>query len=132
MADNDRAAARKRRHDFVLGRDSRDDLLVGAKRRVAEHDVAEPVDLHALAERPRLHRRQALGAQLVGTPRGTESLDPLDHQPVGVAAHELCVGERREDVECLRRERAGDRVAADDDRLDSLAPDVVEDGFESG
>jgi hypothetical protein len=99
---------------------------------VAERHLAEPADVQPLAERPRAHRRLPLLAELVGAPLRAEPLGAFDDEAVGVAADEERRWERDEQLERLRRERTGDGIAADDDRVDALPFDLGEHGLERG
>ena len=112
--------------ELRCGSQERDDLLVRARRRVAERRAATDVELDG--ERPRPHDREPLRPEHVPAPRAAVLRAPLRDVPVSVAAHEPdSVAQRAEQIEALGGHRAGHEVASAHERVGAVQPGVGED-----
>src|SRR5439155_25049350 len=105
----------------LVGRGRRDDLLVGAGRRVDEERIAEDE-----LSRQALQPGDLVLGELLPDPNGIRGARVL---AIGVAADAMSV-ERADELERLLREGPGRDVAAEDDLVDVLAFYFLQHGLE--
>ena len=124
--------------DDLVGVVLREDLLVASRRRMAEADRPEPIDVERDGEWEAL---EVVGL-LVGEPRrdpvrqavrlGVHAPTDLERNPVGVSLDCVYVGQLADERERFARHRPGDDVTADYDRVGTFALDLLEHCFERG